>query len=462
MRWLLRLVFVSLPLFGIAQDRLESVVGRIDARLQMAEQQEGFSGVVYVGKGRNVLLNRGYGWSDPVMGLKNNDEKRFMIASVSKSFVATAILQLEEQGLLSVDDPIGKYLPDYPELQGEIITIHHLLSHTSGIPDYINDFPVKFRLKQLSGWLPSKDELVASFQDRPLAFVPGEKFKYSNSGYVLLAMIVEKVSGKDYSHYLQENIFNPLGMENTGLGDFDMVNNRAVAYKGRGQRKKPIDNFRKEWIFGMGEMYSTAADLSTWLSSFSDTLVLGPVAKEKMFSPDRNNYGYGWHVYDVFGHLQFSHGGYLPGWNSYVFYYPQDTLSIVVLSNVEHANPLDICGNISRILYANNINEPEYYSNQRLIGRYEVLGDAGTKQETPFETDIVTVNEFEGSIAVKTPDGETIRFSRLLSGEWQDQQNQMRLQFKETGGSVLLQVTKNGKSWKWQKLSGDYQPVVPR
>ncbi len=462
MRWLLRLVLMTFPLFGLAQNRLESVVGRIDARLQMAEQQEGFSGVVYVGKGENVLLNRGYGWSDPVLGLKNNDEKRFMIASVSKSFVAAAILQLEEKGLLDVNDPIGKYLPDYPALQGQVITIHHLLSHTSGIPDYINDFPLKFRLKQMSGWIPSKDELVASFKDRPLGFVPGEKFKYSNSGYVLLALIVEKVSGKDYRNYLQENIFDPLGMENTGLGDFDIVNNRAIAYKGRGQRKKPIDNFRKEWIFGMGEMYSTAADLSIWLSSFSDSIVLGKVAKDKMFNPERNNYGYGWHVYDVFGHMQFSHGGYLPGWNSYVFYYPQDTLSIVVLSNVEHANPLDICGNISRILYANNINEPAYYSNQQLIGRYEVVGDADPRQESPFETDIVTVNEFEGSIAVKTPEGETIRFSRLNSDEWQDQQNQMRLQFKETGGGMLLQVTKNGKSWKWLKLSGDYQPVAPR
>ena len=89
--------------------------------------------------------------------------------------------------------------------------------------------------------------MIASFQDRPLGFAPGERFKYSNSGYVLLAMIVEKVSGKDYGIYLQQNIFEPLGLENTGLGDFDMVNNRAVAYKGRGQRKKPIDNFRKEW-----------------------------------------------------------------------------------------------------------------------------------------------------------------------------------------------------------------------
>jgi Beta-lactamase len=246
------------------------------------------------------------------------------------------------------------------------------------------------------------------------------------------------------------------------LGDFDLVSNRAVAYKGRGKNKKPYENFKKEWIFGMGEMYSTATDLSRWLESFADTSLLSKRSIDKMFSPEKSNYAYGWHVYDVFGHMQFSHGGYLPGWNSYVFYYPQDTLSIVVLSNVEHANPLDICGNISRILYANKIGEPEYENDHKLAGRYAVLETSGQGKETPFEADIVTVNEREGSLSVKTPEGETIRFSRLNSGEWQDQKAQVHLQFKEAGGSVQLQVTENGKIWKWQKLSGDYQPTISK
>lgn len=449
---------VCLPWYGQAQSRIESAVGRVDARLQILEEMDGFSGVVYVGKGDRTLLSRGYGWSDPFIGLKNNPEKRFMIASISKGFIACAILQLEEQGLLSVHDPIGKHLPDYPAWAGKNITIHHLLSHTSGIPDYINDYPLRFKFKQMSGWLPSKDELIASFQDRPLGFMPGTKFKYSNSGYVLLARIVEKVSGKDYANYLQERIFDKLGMENTGLGEFDLISNRSVAYKGRGKNKKPLPNFRKEWIYGMGELYSTAEDLSKWLGSFAKGSLLTQKSIDKMFSPEKNNYAYGWHVYDVFGHMQFSHGGYLPGWNSYVFYYPQDTLSIVVLSNVEHANPLDICGNISRILYANRIDATESYANDKLMGRYEVVGNSGTS-ERPFQSEIVTVNEAEGGLAVRTSDGETIRFSPVNGGEWQDQQSQMRLQFKETGGSVLLQVTKNGYSWKWQKLSGDFQPA---
>lgn len=455
--WVFGLLMLFAPLFGAAQSRAESIIGRIDARMQIAEEEDGFSGVVFVGKGDQILLNKGYGWADPVTGLKNNGQKRFMIASISKSFVAACILQLEEQGLLKLHDPIGKYLPDYPEWAAQNITIHHLLTHTSGIPDYINDFPLKFKLKQLSGWEPSKDELIESFEERPLGFYPGERFKYSNSGYVLLARIVERVSGTDFGIYLQRNILRPLGMENTGIEDFDYVNNRAHAFKGKGRKKKVIQNFKNEWIFGMGEMYSTSEDLSKWLNSFNDTLILSEASKSKAFSPEKNNYGYGWHVYDVLGRMQFSHGGYLPGWNSYVFFYPEDTLSVIVLSNIETANPLDICGNISRILYANQIDQPQKGLQTNLIGRYEMLGGAATPSEAPFESDIVTVNEMQGNIALKTSMGETIRFQKMGSDEWEDPKAQLRLQFKENSGRITLQVTKNGTIWRWQKLSGDFQ-----
>ena len=155
--------------------------------------------------------------------------------------------------------------------------------------------------------------------------------------------------------------------------------------------------------------------------------------------------------------MQFSHGGYLPGWNSYVFYYPEDTLSIIVLSNIETANPLDICGNISRILYANQIHQSEKGIESNLIGRYELLGGATIPAEAPFESDIVTVNEIQGSIALKTSMGETIRFSKLSTDEWQDTKAQLRIEFKEIAGHITLQVTKNGNIWRWQKLSGDFQ-----
>ncbi|MEM7037599.1 MAG: serine hydrolase domain-containing protein, partial [Bacteroidota bacterium] len=273
------------------------------------------------------------------------------------------------------------------------------------------------------------------------------------------AQIVERVSDKDFGIYLWQNIFEPLGMNDSGVGDFDMVGNRANAYKGRGKKKKVIPNFRKEWIYGMGGIYSTSLDLNKWLHSFSDTLVLSEKSKQKMFNPEKNNYGYGWHVYDVNGHTQYSHGGYLPGWNSYVFFYPADTLSVIVLSNVEHANPLEICSSISRIFYMNQLDDVYGKEEDRFAGRYEILDKAEDADDAPIVAEIVTVNEADGDLKVKTAEGETLLFQRLDVDEWEDPNEEMTLQFKETGGSILLQLSKNGKQWRWRKLSGDYQPT---
>lgn len=442
----------------LAQSRVSSVMGRVRARLLQAEQKGEFSGVVYVGKGDRVLLNEGFGWADPFVGVRNTESKRFMIASVSKGFAAASILQLQEKGLLSVDDPIGKYLPDYPEWAADNITIHHLLTHTSGIPDYINDFPLKFKIKQFTGWTPAREDLIASFQDRPLNFMPGKDFRYSNSGYVLLARIVELVSGMYYENYVTRNILEPLGMEDTGMGDFNKIGNRAVPYKGIGSQKKQIHNFKSEWIYGMGDIFSTAADLNKWLMSFSDTLVLSRESQELMFTPELHNYAYGWHVYDVFGRKQISHGGYLPGWNSYVYFFPEDTLSIIVLSNIENANPMEMCSNISRVVFLNGLDDSKKAPADKYAGRYALEGQE-VVAGVPFEGDIVTVKEEAGKLKVKTPRGKTLRFTRTEQGQWHDLRDELRIQFRETGGGPILQVSKNGQQWRWRKLSGDYQPA---
>lgn len=444
---------------SFAQERLGSVIGRVRARLLQAEHDGKFSGVVLVAKGDRILLNEGFGWADPFIGVRNTESKRFMIASVSKAFVAASILQLQEKGLLSVNDFIQQHLPEYPAWASENIQIHHLLTHTSGIPDYINDFPLKFKLKQFTGWTPARKELIASFQNRPLNFFPGEDFKYSNSGYVLLARIVENVSGMDYEKYVARHILEPLGMDNTGMGDFDKIGNRAVAFKGTSAKKKQIDNFKSEWIYGMGEIYSTTHDLNKWLMSFSDTLILSEASKKQMFTPALHNYAYGWHVYDVFGRSQYSHGGYLPGWNSYVFFYPEDTLSVIVLSNLENSNPMEICGNISRVVFMNGLDQAPPVQDDKYAGRY-ALEDPSHESEVPFEADIVTVNEEEGNLRVKTPKGKTLRFTRIAQDQWHDTRHEVQIQIRETGGGLVLQVSQGDKEWRWRKLSGDYRPAT--
>ena len=451
------MLLLALPYWASGQARLQPVIDRIEATMLQAEQVDGFSGVVLVGRGEEVLYENSFGWAGPQMDRKNSLDRKFMIASVSKGFAAVSILQLESRGLLSTDDLIGDYLPGYPSWAGKNITIHQLLTHTSGIPDYINDRPIWFKLQQMGGWTPTKDELIASFQNRPLNFLPGTRFKYSNSGYVLLAKIVENVSGQEYGTYLYEHILDPLGMFNTGAGDFDMVGNRAMAFNQIGGKLRPIANFKNEWIYGMGELYSTAGDLNRWLQSFGDTVVLSEAAKAKMMATETHNYGYGWHVQDFYGHPLISHGGYLPGWNSYVYYFPQDTLSVIVVSNSEKANPMEMCSHISRILFLNKIGTPPSDASAQYAGRYEIVGNRESLPDTPFESEIVTLHPSEGGLQLRTPRGKTLRLTRLQADQWTDPQAQLKMQFKADG---LLQVTKNGQEWQWRKLSGDFKPAA--
>lgn len=450
------LLLLGLPSGAFAQVNPEVVVGRIEARMIQLEQERGFSGVVSVSKGKEILLEKSYGWATPERDRKNSLERKFMIASVSKAFVAACILKLEEQGALSTHDFIGEYLPEYPAWASQNITIHHLLSHTSGIPDYINDRPVWFKLRQLTGWTPSTDELIMTFADRPLNFLPGARFKYSNSGYVLLAKIVEKVSQQPFGVFLVENILDPLGMDNTGVGDFNQVGNRAVSYRNTGGRLKPIHNFKQEWIFGMGEMYSTAPDLRKWLHSFADTLILGKSAQDKMTTAVQNNYAYGWHVHQMFGRSLISHGGYLPGWNSYVYYFPEDSLSVIVMSNSEQANPLEMCNNISRIVFNNEQEQVFRVSSAPYAGRYEIVDSKADAMSTPFESEIVTVKEDEGMLNVHTPRGKTIRLTQLTTEEWSDPHSDIKVKFSESAAGLELLVLKNGQEWHWRKLSGQY------
>lgn len=440
-----------------AQNRMAEVVSRIDARLSKASQVDGFSGVAFVGKGDEVLLEKGYGWANPQKREPNDASKRFMIASVSKAFAAAAILQLQDRGLLHVDDPIGQHLENYPEGPANSVTIHHLLSHTSGIPDYINDFPLEFKVRQVLGWTPSKDDLIGAFQDRPLNFYPGDEFRYSNSGYVLAAKIVENVSGMDFDDYIWENILAPLGMERTGLGDFNMIGNRAVAHKGSRSKFKVIQNFKYQWIYGMGEMYATASDLDTWLKSFNDSTLLSADSRKRMFTPVRNNYAYGWHVNDVYGHLRYSHGGYLPGWNSYVFYYPEDSISIVLLSNNEDVNPLAMGEEISRILYMNEVHLMDVHVKRRgYVGRYETLASTEDGGERPIEGEILTINENHGHLEVRTPSGDRLFFSRTESEEWEEESDRgMQLEFRRKDGHLVMEVSMEGQRWQWQKMRGE-------
>src|SRR6267378_5020585 len=175
-----------------ASDRVPSLEAEVDAFVQPYMEGNNFSGSILIARQGKVLISKGYGMADYELSVPNTPQTRFHLASLTKSFTAAAIMILQEQGKLSVEDPLKKFVPDYPN--GDKITIHHLLTHRSGIPN-VNNFP-EYGSKSLSRM--SLDEIIRMFKDKPLEFEPGARYRYSNSNYNLLAFIIEKTSGKSY------------------------------------------------------------------------------------------------------------------------------------------------------------------------------------------------------------------------------------------------------------------------
>src|SRR3990172_579170 len=187
-----------------------TVQAKVDEYINAYVNMEQFSGSILIAKGGNILVSKGYGMANYELDVPNGPKTKFRIGSVTKQFTAMAIIQLQEKGLLIFNDPLSKFIPDYP--RGNEITLLHLLNHTSGIFNYNESKELQEKMK----YPISLERLVESFKNTPLEFTPGEKYQYSNSNYVLLTYIIEKVSGKSYETYLQENIFQPLGMNNSG------------------------------------------------------------------------------------------------------------------------------------------------------------------------------------------------------------------------------------------------------
>ncbi len=268
---------------------------KLDTFMEQFSLENDFHGVVLVAKDGEILLNQGYGLANRQEHLPNKVDTKFPIASLTKSFTAISILQLEEQGLLSISDPVATYLPDFPK--GEKITIHHLLSHTSGIPEYfIIDGLDKTKVYTL-------DDLINLTMNEELLFEPGEKFAYSNSGYALLGKIIELVSGQSYNDYIQTNIFNRVGMDNSYLVQQE-GSDVAVGYTFEGGSPEAFD---LTITLAAGNIISTTQDLYRYDRAIKEGLLISHEQIEKMEKKYVDSaplgvvgYGYGWYIMESF------------------------------------------------------------------------------------------------------------------------------------------------------------------
>jgi len=310
-------------------------------------ESNNFSGVILISQKGQILFHKAFGAANLEFAAPNNLTTAFHVASLSKIFTATAILLLEQKGLLSTQDFLSKYIPDYPS--GDKITLHHLLSHTSGITD-INDLPA-YQVASLQPQTP--ETLVALFKNQPLEFLPGEKFQYTSSNYHVLALIIEQVSKKTYGDFLNKNIFAPLGMNQTfhHAKMTQVVPNMAEGYDpdGRfGLQKAPYLDWSAK--VGGGSLVSTAADLQKWNQALFGNAILSDQSKIKMFT-DYGGAGYGWYVGKQFDKRYIYMNGRTPGFCAHIGRYPEEDINVVVLSNVNVFLPKRMSIDMAGILF---------------------------------------------------------------------------------------------------------------
>ncbi len=328
--------FLLLPLFSPlllpAQSSLEEISSKAADYFRIQNELGRFSGAVLIGSKGKIIFERGYGLANYELQVPITPRTKFRLGSLTKAFTAAAILQLAEKGKLSLDDQVARYLSNYP--QAEKITIHHLLTHTSGIPNFtaLPEYQ-KFKLNPTT-----LDRTINLFRQLPLEFEPGTKFSYSNSNYILLTDIIEKVSGKSYADYLRENIFLPLNMLDTCYDD----PNRIIKYRSRGYSLRNGDLINAPHIdmsvpAGAGGLLSTVEDLFAWDQGLRSERILTAASLEKMFTPFLNGYAYGWEIKKINGRLIAQHGGRIEGFLSQMVRFLDDDLCLIILSNFDFA-----------------------------------------------------------------------------------------------------------------------------
>lgn len=306
----------------------------MDQMIRQFVAEQKFMGCALVAKDDRVLLKKSYGFANLEWDIQNSPETKMQIASVTKQFTAAAILLLQDRGELFVNDPVKKYLPDSPAIWDKI-TIFHLLTHTSGLHNY-TDSDVDDYFKPMRTIACTPEKLTELFSSKPLEFEPGEKIAYSNSGYVLLGRIIEKISGQSYASFLQKNIFDPLDMRNSGNDSRDeILKQRASGYDVCNGKLINTDLFDIALCFAGGSLYSTVDDLHKWVRGLFGGKLLSASSLQKMITPFRENYGFGLTVMTENGRKVIKHKGKTPGFKSVVSYYPVDKLIVVVLTNNE-------------------------------------------------------------------------------------------------------------------------------
>ncbi len=326
-------------------DEVDDYVAR-----EMAQQKIPGLSLAIVRDGQ-IVKARGYGLASVELNVPATERTVYQSGSVGKQFTAGAVMLLVEEGKLGLDDRISKYIAGTPDTW-KAITIRHLLTHTSGIKDYTDGSVMNLRRDY------TDDELIKLTEDPHLEFMPGEKYEYSNSGYLLLGMIVSRVSGKFYGDFLHDRVFGPLGMDTIRvMNEADIIPNRAAGYQLiKGEWKNQTYVAPTINTTGDGSLYLTVLDLAKWDLALTERRLFKASSYEAMWTPVTLNdgttypYGFGWRLEPTNGHRTISHSGAWQGFLSNISRFVDDRLTVIVLVNTDTAETGAIAQGVAGLL----------------------------------------------------------------------------------------------------------------
>lgn len=324
---------------------------KIDEFVETEMRQQRIPGLALaVVRDGRIVVAKGYGLANVEHDVPVRPETVFQSGSMGKQFAAAAVTMLAKEGRLSLDDKITKFFPDPPE-SWKSVTVRHLLTHTSGMTDYPEAFDLRHDY--------TEDDLLKIVKSTPLAFQPGERWSYSNLGYVTLGILIRKVTGKFYGDVLQERIFRPLGMTTARvISESDIVPNRAAGY-----RLVDGELANQEWVSPSvnttadGSLYLTVLDMAKWDAALSTGKLLDRSSLEQIWAPARLSagttypYGFGWHSGYVRGHRAVFHGGAWQGFQSFIIRFLDDRLTIVFFTNLKQAHAWRLARGLSALFY---------------------------------------------------------------------------------------------------------------
>lgn len=363
-------VWLMVAVFGLLAGSADVSLARnkareIDRILKKYNEYHEFNGVVLVAEGGRPILQKGYGYANFEWKIQNTTDTRFRIGSLTKQFIAAVVLQLIDEGKLGLYDTITDHIPEYPQDQGSRINIHQLLTHSSGIPNYTS-LPSFIGGEVRDPHTP--EELLSLVAGLDLEFEPGDGFAFSNSNYVVLGVIIERLTGKAIQRVIEERITKPFGLDETGFDNGRVVvNDRAYGYEMNIMEEIPARFMDMTTAYASGGMYSTAKDLFKWDQVlYSDKLFKEPAYKDLMFTPYNQGYGYGWMInQQPIGDTGrkttvIQHGGGMFGFASTMWRLPEDKNTIIVLDNTSTPSRImsDIVQDIFNILYDQTVSDP--------------------------------------------------------------------------------------------------------